>query len=198
MASEALNTTLAYSIASMVIVAMFSEELGYVVYNSYGAGHYIALMAPVLPIMYLDHVADSMLKGIGEHVYSMWVNISDSFLSIILVWFLIPRLGIGGYAVVIVVMEGYNFVLSCARLYKRVRFRIYIIKSAVISILASLVSAYASKKIFVRCGQMTRPVWLFLEILFAVCIFLAIYFLLCTSLSVFKRRKTAQKEKITH
>lgn len=177
-ASEAINTTLTYSIAVMVLVALFSEELGYVVYDSYDAGYYIALMAPVLPIMYLDHVADSMLKGIGEHVYSMWVNISDSFLSIILVWFLIPKLGIAGYAVVIVVMEGYNFLLSAVRLYSRIKFKISPLKSLVFPALSAALSAIISKCLFVRCGSQTAPVWLFLEILFAVCAFIAIYFTL--------------------
>ena len=187
-ASEAVNTTLAYSIAAMVLLFLFSEELGYVVYGSYDAGHYIALMAPVLPIMYLDHVTDSMLKGIGEHVYSMWVNISDSFLSIILVWFLIPRLGISGYAVVIVVMEGYNFILSLTRLYSKIKFRISFIGSGLIPLAAAGISAYISKKLFLENGRMTAPVWLFLKILFAVCVFFAIY--LSLSL-VTKKRKSS-------
>lgn len=189
-ASEAINTTLTYSIAAMVLVALFSEELGYIVYNSYEAGRYIALMAPVLPIMYLDHVADSMLKGIGEHVYSMWVNISDSFLSIILVWFLIPRLGIVGYAVVIVVMEGYNFILSAVRLYSKIKFRITPLRSLIFPSISAAVSALLSKRIFVSCGALTSPVWLFLEILFAVCIFLAIYF----ALTLIKRPSARSKE----
>jgi len=133
-------------------------------------------------------VTDSMLKGIGEHVYSMWVNISDSFLSIILVWFLIPRLGISGYAVVIVVMEGYNFILSLTRLYSKIKFRISFIGSGLIPLAAAGISAYISKKLFLENGRMTAPVWLFLKILFAVCVFFAIY--LSLSL-VTKKRKSS-------
>ncbi len=186
-ADEALNTTLAYSIAAMAIVFLFSEEIGYVIYGSYEAGHYIAMLAPVIPIMYLDHVADSMLKGIGEHVYSMWVNISDSLLSIALVWFLIPSLGISGYAVAIVVMEGYNFILSAARLYSKIKFRIRILTSMVIPLLSAAAASYVSKLAFVKNGRMTSPVWLFLEILFAASIFVAIYL----TLSAVKRKKAA-------
>ncbi len=174
-ASEAINSTLTYSVATAAFIILFSEELGYLVYNSYGAGHYIALLAPVIPIMYLDHVTDAMLKGIGEQVYSMWVNISDSLLSVILVWVLIPRLGIGGYAIVIVVMEGYNFSLSAIRLYRRVRFRISAFSSFVLPLISGIIATLVSRKIFVKCGAMTSPVWLFLEILFAVCVFVAIY-----------------------
>lgn len=171
---EALNATLAYSVAAMLIIALFSEELGYAVYGSYDAGRYIAVMAPVLPIMYLDHVTDSILKGIGEHVYSMWVNISDSLISVLLVWVLIARVGIAGYAVVIVVMEGYNFILSVIRLRAKIKFKISPAKAFFIPFLAAAVAAALSKRLFGDCGSFTPRVWLFLEILFTVCAFVAV------------------------
>jgi stage V sporulation protein B len=158
---------------------MFSEELGYVVYDSYSAGIYIAVLAPVVPIMYLDHVTDSVLKGIGEQVYSMWVNISDSILSIILVWFLIPRMGIMGYAVCIVVMEGYNFILSAIRLCKRIRFRVSFLKAILYPIAASGVSAFVSSHLFINTGSQTSGFWLTLEIAFATCMFAAAYKGIC-------------------
>ncbi len=187
-ATEAINATLSYSIAAAVLVAMFSEELGYAVYDSYEAGYYIAIMSPVIPIMYLDHVADSMLKGIGEHVYSMWVNISDSFLSIILVWTLIPRMGIGGYALVIVVMEGYNFILSASRLRKRIAFKIYLVRSVIAPLAASVAAVCLSRLIFDSSGRMTAPVWLFLRIVFAVCAFLGVYFAVKLALDQFEAK----------
>ncbi|MBO7303805.1 MAG: polysaccharide biosynthesis C-terminal domain-containing protein [Clostridia bacterium] len=174
-ASEALNTTLVYAISAMSLLYMFSEEIGYAVYSSYDAGRYIAMMAPVLPIMYLDHVTDSILKGIGEHVYSMWVNISDSLLSVLLVWILIPKMGIAGYAVVIVVMEGYNFALSALRLRHRIKFKINPASSLLAPLLSALAASLISKSIFAKMGSTPHPAWLILEIVFAVAMFLAIY-----------------------
>lgn len=182
-ASEALNTTLAYSIGAMTLLLLLSEEIGYVIYDSYDAGYYIALMAPILPIMYLDHVADSMLKGIGEHVFSMWVNISDSLLSVILVWVLIPALGISGYAIVIVVMEGYNFLLSVLRLRSKIKFKLNLFRYGLLPLLAAFASAALSRRIFLPGGAMTRPVWFFLEILFAICLFFGTYLSLSFALS---------------
>ncbi len=175
LAGEALGTTLVYASAAAVFMYIFAEELGYVLYDSYSAGHYIALMSCVIPIMYLDHVADSMLKGIGEHVYSMWVNIADAFISVILVTILIPIMGIGGYAVVIVGMEGFNFILSVSRLYKKVPFKINLFKSLALPLLAAAASALLSKKLFVMSGGEASALWLFLKIVFAICIFIAAY-----------------------
>ena len=169
-ASKAINLTLSYAVIAAVFIFVFAEELGYVVYDSYDAGFYIATLAFVVPIMYLDHVTDSILKGIGEQVFSMWVNISDSLLSVLLVWFLIPRMGIMGYAVVIVIMEGYNFLLSFLRLRKKVRFVIKPLKSLVLPLVASLLAAVLSYNAFVSFGSTVTPLWLIMKMLFALSI----------------------------
>ena len=174
-ASEALETTLAYATVVAVLLFIFSEELGYVFYDSYGAGHYVALMSVVVPIMYLDHVADAMLKGIGEHVYSMWVNISDSILSIALVWFLIPALGISGYALVIVIMEAFNFILSALRLYKRIRFKINLFSSFLLPLASASVAAIISRRLFTFNGANATAFPLVLKLVFSVCAFFAIF-----------------------
>ncbi len=172
-AGEALNTTLKYAVFVMCVLYLFSEEIGYVVYSSYEAGRYISFLAPVIPLMYLDHVTDSILKGIGEQVYSMWVNISDSVLSVILVIALIPKMGIMGYAVVILVMEGFNFILSITRLYKRIHFKIHLKEYLLYPLIEGSLICYITRRIFVSTSQNTRPLWLFCEILFAICLIIA-------------------------
>ncbi len=177
-ASKALNTTLTYATICAVFLFAFAEELGYAVYDSYDAGYYISTLALIVPIMYLDHVADSMLKGIGEHVFSMWVNITDSLLSVILVWLLIPRLGIMGYAVVIVAMEAYNFTLSILRLRKRVKFTISPISSLAIPLLVSLFVIFLTRMLFSFGGSTASAVWIFLKMLFSASLTVALISLL--------------------
>ena len=175
LATEAINTTLVYAALSAVIIFSFSEELGFAVYDSYEAGYYIAMLAPIVPIMYLDHVTDGMLKGVGEQVYSMWVNITDSLLSVFLVYFLIPTMGITGYAVVIIIMEGYNFLLSFIRLRRKVKFRIELIHSLLLPTLAAIASAAVADSIFVFGGSTSPALWLTLKIVFTVAMFIAFY-----------------------
>ena len=170
LASKAINATLAYSVISAVFLYVFSEELGYVMYNSFDAGFYIATLAFVVPIMYLDHVTDSMLKGIGEQVFSMWINITDSLLSVALVWLLIPRMGIMGYAVVIVIMEGYNFALSFFRLKQKIKFKIHYGSSMFIPFFVSLFSASLARKLFCFSGSTAKPLWLIFKMIFAICV----------------------------
>ncbi len=173
-AEEVAEATLSYAAPVAVLIYFFSEELGYILYSSWGAGSYIAYLAPVIPIMYLDHVTDSMLKGIGEQVYSMWVNISDSFLSVFLIWFLIPPLGIAGYGLVIIIMEAYNFTLSFVRLRKRTGFRIRAFRALLIPGLCALLSAYVADKLFFFGGAGTSVLWLIMKFVFALSVHIAL------------------------
>lgn len=167
--SEALSMTLSYGACASVLMIFFAEELGYVLYGSFDSGYYIGFLAPVIPIMYLDHVTDQILKGIGEQVYSMWVNIADSCLSLLLVYFLIPKMGILGYALVIIIMEGFNFLFSIVRLSRRVRIRLSPVKALLTPAVESLIACLLSDRLFRFSGEVTSPLWLFLKILFSVC-----------------------------
>ena len=46
-----------------------------VIYPGTDAGRYIRLLAPLIPVMYIDTTVDSMLKGLGEQLYCMTVSI---------------------------------------------------------------------------------------------------------------------------
>jgi O-antigen/teichoic acid export membrane protein len=66
--------------------------------------------------MYVDSSVDAFLKGMGEQVYCMNVNILDALVSVILVWLLLPRMGLWGYVVAIYVTETLNTTLSLCRM----------------------------------------------------------------------------------
>ena len=168
-AGEALSKTLMYAVVSAVFLYIFAEEIGYVIYSSYEAGHFIALLTPIIPIMYLDHVTDAMLKGVGEQVFSMWVNIADSLLSVILVFVLIPIFDISGYAIVIIAMEVFNFTLSFLRLRRRVRFKINLMSSVIAPLVFALCCATLTLRLFDYNGSVTTPYMLTLKMIFALC-----------------------------
>ena len=186
-ASDAMSATLVYAVMAAIFIFAFSEELGYVIYGTYEAGKYISLLAPVIPLMYLDHVTDSILKGVGEHVFSMWVNIADSFLSVILVYVLIPVFDISGYALVIIIMELFNFTLSFLRLKKRIPFKMRM-NGALAAALASVIALTISKRLFAFNGSAAAPLWLIMKILFALAVFAA--FIIAVDIA-----KTIKKEK---
>lgn len=120
------HAVLVFAIGCAGIMICFSHELGNIIYPETGAGAYILMIAPLVPIMYLDTSTDSILKGMGEQVFCMGVNIVDSLLSVILVWILLPTCGINGYIITVYFTEIVNATLSIYRLFlvSRVRMRL--------------------------------------------------------------------------
>ncbi len=114
-ARRAFQFSFIFSFLISGILICFSDELGRIIYGSAEASYYIRLLAPLVPIMYLDSVTDSILKGLGEQVYSMNVNIIDALLSIFLVMILLPKYGMVGYVITIYITELVNFALSFFR-----------------------------------------------------------------------------------
>ncbi len=94
----------------------FAGEMGELFYHSQEAASYIRPLSFVIPLMFLDHVTDGILRGLGEEVYTMWVNISDSLLSILLVLCLLPSMGAMGYVYVVILAEAANLLFSLSRL----------------------------------------------------------------------------------
>ena len=114
--SRVFALSLLFSVGVSGIFIAYSREIGLVLYKSHEVGKYIHTLAPLIPLMYLDGAVDAMLKGLGEHLYTMRVNISDSLISILLILVLLPRAGIHGYVCVIFITEVLNTSLSIIRL----------------------------------------------------------------------------------
>ena len=115
-AERVIKTCLVFSFAISGAFISFASEFGLSVYNSAEAGKYIAMIAPLIPIMYLDTSVDFVLKGLGEQVYTMGVNILDATLSLTLVLILVPRFGLVGYIASVYLVEIVNCALSLGRL----------------------------------------------------------------------------------
>ena len=115
-ACRVLKLALIFSIGTAGIMSCSAYSLGTVIYGSVDAAEYIRMLAPLVPVMYLDNTVDAMLKGLGEQVYSMRVNIADAAMSVVLVAILLPRLGIAGYVIVLYVCEAFNAACSLGRL----------------------------------------------------------------------------------
>ncbi len=112
----AICLTVGFSLICAVLLYAFADRLGMLIYKSEDCGRLVRLMAPLVPVMYLDHAIDSILKGLGKQLYCMKVNLIDSALSVVLVLILCERLGIYGYVLTIYICEGVNALMSCAAL----------------------------------------------------------------------------------
>ncbi len=125
----------------------FSHDLGLLIYKNSETAHYIRLLAPLIPVMYIDSATDAILKGSGHHVYSMNVNIADTLTACLFAILLIPKIGITGYVISIYATEILNTTLSLIKMISISKMRPRIFRQVFMPILCIIGSTQISKLI---------------------------------------------------
>ena len=115
-ASRSLKYTLSYSCFVMCVFLFFGRSLGTALYSDAATGFFISTLATAVPLMYLDFVTDSLLKGLGQQVNSLKYNTIDSIYRTALVFFLIPKFGMPAYIFIIISGSLLNVFLSMRKL----------------------------------------------------------------------------------
>jgi stage V sporulation protein B len=134
--SKIFKVTLLFSICSAGVLFSFSDELTALLYNNSDAAFLLKCFAPLVVIMYSDDIIDAILKGLGEQVYVVRVNIIDSIISIALLYVMLPLYGIKGYIIVFFISELFNAYLSVTRLIKVTRFRFKFVEWCIVPTIA--------------------------------------------------------------
>lgn len=112
----ALQLTSVMSILVAGIFVCFSDRLGQAIYGSAECGYLMKIMAPLVPLIYLDIIADDLLKGLGEQVSFLKYSTADAVIRIVLIYFLLPLKGLDGLIFVLYVSNMIDTVLSLRRL----------------------------------------------------------------------------------
>lgn len=100
-----------------------AAPLGMLIYKSTDAGHYLRIFAPMVLMLYLDAIVDGMLKGLAEQISCVRYNTLTSLLDVLLLLFLLPEWGIGGYVFGFFITHAVNLYLSIRRLLKTAEHR---------------------------------------------------------------------------
>ena len=118
MSDRMLTAALQFSIPVMILLMFYSKPLALAVYGSEKGGFYLAALAPVVPLMYLDSVIDGMLKGLNEQTSYFITNTIDSVIRAALTYTLLPVFGAKAIIAIIIFSELLNTLLSLFRLIK--------------------------------------------------------------------------------
>ncbi len=113
------NITFAFSFLVAGIFLFYSNEISLVVYQNLEVAFYFRILAPLIVFMYVDNIIDNILKGMQAQFHVMCVNICDLVITILIIYFAVPFLGVNGYLVSIIVSEVFNFVVSFLLLRKK-------------------------------------------------------------------------------
>lgn len=186
-ANMLLRVTFTFSAAVSAFLLCFSQELGRALYQSDEAGRYIGLLALLTPVMYMDNITDGMLRGLGEHIYAMRVNIIDSLLSTLFIWLILPRFALYGYIVILYASEIFNFSLSLRRLA-----RVTSISQSLVSMAGSMAGAVAAAVVARSALAATGGANGVVGLVTGGVIFAAVYVLILRLLSARSREENAE------
>lgn len=120
---KVFGITSMFSISICIIFFLFADQISLMFFHSLECSKYIKILSPLVLFMYPDNIIDSMLKGLNKQFNVMFCNILDLVLTISILYFLLPVLGIVGYLLAIVVSEIFNFCVSYFHLYKSTGFK---------------------------------------------------------------------------
>ena len=157
-----------FSFLIMGIFWCFSEELNNIIYPNIDISFYIKLLCPLIVLMYIDNIVDSILKGLDKQVSVMGINIIDLISSICLIYFLLPWQGIKSYIIVLFASEIINGLLSLLLLIKhtnlKINFENWILKPLLaIFFINFIIKNYCSSNLFELVLQIS---------IFCVCYFI--------------------------
>jgi stage V sporulation protein B len=96
-AEKCIHITLISALPFAVIFLFVGEDLGSLIYGDPSAGKTISLLAPIIPLMYLDSVCDGLLKGLDQQFSIFRTSLLDSLFRLALIWFFLPKLGFLGF-----------------------------------------------------------------------------------------------------
>ena len=116
------------------ILFLWAEPLCERLYHTKDAGIYLRLFSLLAPMLYCDAIVDAMTKGLGQQKICVRYNIITSAMDVILLFLLLPRLGMQGYFISFFVTHLINFILSI-RLLRRLVGRLIPFHRAVFSLL---------------------------------------------------------------
>lgn len=101
-----------------ILFFMFSDFLGNTVFKEPLAAVYIRSLCLLCPFMYVNGIFNGILQGLGKVIQIFFINVTGLCLRLIFVFFAIPRLGIKGYLIGLLVSQLYSSAMYLRECYR--------------------------------------------------------------------------------
>lgn len=111
-----LRLTLFMGLIFGAIFFFAGKRLGNLVYGDSHAGYLTAVLAPLVPLFYLDSISDGILKGLDQQIFTFRNSIIDSVFRIVLIVLAVPKAGINGFLGIMYLSNVFTCSLNLSRL----------------------------------------------------------------------------------
>lgn len=146
--SKVFQMTSAVSLLFCGLFASLAKDLGLAVYGSEQTGTLLLLLAPLVPLIYMDFITDAMLNALNCQVKTLKINILDYAIRICLVLLLLPKFGFWAYIPIFYFSTLLNAFLSIRALITRSGSRLELVNWVLKPLLCALVSGGAATLVF--------------------------------------------------
>lgn len=153
--SKVFKFTLLIAIFASGLFIIFSNELGIAIYKNAQVGLMMRILAPLIPLMYLDRVVDGSLNALNQQMSTLKYNSIDMLVRILVIFLLIPKMGIKGFLMVIFISTILNSFLSLNRLLKVTNLEFQILDWVIKPTLCITLSSFIVKSSFKYLGLTT-------------------------------------------
>lgn len=143
-----IRLTLVFSSVVTGIFLVFYAPLGALLFDNAETGKLLLYLAPLIPAMYVDGVADGILKGMDEQVAVMRYNIYEAIIRLVVVFTLIPVLGFAGFMATVYAGNVINTSFSLARLRKKAGIKAEPFGSVVLPTCLTVAAGFLFKSVF--------------------------------------------------
>ena len=148
------------SLSSFFLAALFftlSGPLSLAIYKERAVGYLLQALAPIVPLMYLDSVCDGMLKGLDHQRFVFWVAVSDSAARLLLIPLVVPRMGMTGFLLVMVLSNLYTAVLRVGMLIKISKMEFSLSRYVIMPLCSAVFAASGTTLVFSRLPLGNTP-----------------------------------------
>ncbi|HWQ78113.1 MAG TPA: polysaccharide biosynthesis C-terminal domain-containing protein [Anaerovoracaceae bacterium] len=155
--TRALQLTSIMSILISGVFAFFSDHLGPAIYEGTDCGYFMKVMAPLIPLIYLDIVVQELLKALNQQVSALMYSVTDAVARIVLIYYLLPEEGIFGLIFVLYFSNLFSLSLGTRRLLKITRLRLNVRDWAFKPVLSAAASGFIAVYLLDLTGMNPLP-----------------------------------------
>ncbi len=141
---KVIKLTLLCGIMCGVLFFFGGERLGVLIYKDTDVGFLLKSLSPIVPLMYLDSICDGILKGLDQQSYTFKTAVSDSAVRIALIIFILPKLGIRGFILIMYFSNLYTCLLNVGRLIKISGAKLKILNDLLLPLLSAVTVSMVS------------------------------------------------------
>ena len=148
--SRALQITTTVGFIFGAVFFFCGNKLGLIIYKDAEVGFLLTALAPLVPLMYLDSLADGLLKGLDRQGATFRHSVTDSVLRIVLIYFLLPIYGRTGFIAIMYLSNVYTCLLNVIDLIKVTQIKINLFSNVSLPLTAAIAVTFTAHNIINR------------------------------------------------